>query len=113
MTTFDPPSRDSLRRSSGTSTRRNAAQSRKLGMTAMSRFTFNSVRVAWRRLSDTAVAPSACSIENATISEYDGSLPTTVMSVPCSVVTTRGAVAPLVASSTCRASSAAVACGIA
>ena len=34
---------------------------------------------------------SDCSIENATISEYDGSLPTSVMSVPCSVVTTRGA----------------------
>ena len=47
-----------------------------------------------RRLSDTAVTPSDCSIENATVSEYEGSLPTSVMSVPCSVVTTCGARAP-------------------
>ena len=51
----------------------------------------SSRRVASRRLCDTAVTPSDRSIENATISEYDGSLPTSVMSVPCSVVTTRGA----------------------
>ena len=38
------------------------------------------------------MTPSDCSIENATISEYDGSLPTSVISVPCSVVTTRGTV---------------------
>ena len=43
---------------------------------------------------DTAVTRSDCSIEKATISEYDGSLPTSVMSVPCSVVTTRGALPP-------------------
>ena len=59
-------------------------------MTSMSRRTPSSRQVAARRLSDTAVTPSDCSIENATISEYDGSLPTSVMSVPCSVVTTRG-----------------------
>ena len=43
-----------------------------------------------RRLSDTAVTPSDWSIENATVSEYDGSLPSSVMSVPCSVVMTFG-----------------------
>ena len=48
--------------------------------------------VASRRLADTAVTLSDCWIENATISEYDESLPTSVMSVPCSVVTTFGAV---------------------
>ena len=59
-------------------------------MTSMSRRTPSSRRVAARRLSDTAVTPSDFSIEYATISENDGSLPTSVMSVPCSVVTTRG-----------------------
>ena len=39
---------------------------------------------------DTAVTPCDCSIENATTRAYDGSLPTSVMSVPCSVVTVRG-----------------------
>ena len=43
-----------------------------------------------RRLSETAVTPSDRSIEKATVSEYDGSLPTSVMSVPCSVVMTCG-----------------------
>jgi hypothetical protein len=79
----------------------------------MLRLTFNSVRVDRRRLSETAVAPSARSIENATISEYDGSLPTTVMSVPCIVVTTFGTGLCPLASRTCLARSAAAACGIA
>ena len=43
---------------------------------------------------DGAVTPSDCSIEKRVIGRYDGSLPTSVMSVPCSVVTTRGARAP-------------------
>ena len=43
------------------------------------------------RLSETAVTPCDCSIENATTRLYDGSLPTSVMSVPCSVVTVRDA----------------------
>ena len=43
------------------------------------------------RLWDTAVTPCDRSIENATTRAYDGSLPTRVMSVPCSVVTVRGA----------------------
>ena len=60
-------------------------------MTAMSRVTCSSAYVESRRLFDTAVTPSDCSIENATICEYDGSLPISVMSVPCSVVTTFGA----------------------
>ena len=59
-------------------------------MTRMSRFTPSARYVSFRRLSDTAVTPSDCSIENATVSEYERSLPTSVMSVPCSVVTTRG-----------------------
>ena len=42
------------------------------------------------RLSDTAVTPSDCWMQNATVSEYDRSLPSRVMSVPCSVVITRG-----------------------
>jgi hypothetical protein len=46
--------------------------------------------VSRARLSDTAVTPCDCSIENATTDEYDGSLPTSVMSVPCSVVTFAG-----------------------
>ena len=65
------------------------------------------------RLSDTAVTRSDCSIENATISENDGSLPTSVISVPCSVVTTRGALRSCVDISTARARKAAVACGTA
>ena len=52
---------------------------------------------SWRcvsafRLSDTAVTPSDCSMQNATASEYDGSLPSSVMSVPCSVVITLGGI---------------------
>ncbi len=82
-------------------------------MTSMSRVTHSSRRVLSLRLCDTAVTPSDRSIENATISEYDGSLPTSVMSVPCSVVTTRGAPPCPPDARTCCDSRAAVACGIA
>ena len=82
-------------------------------MTSISRVTHSSVCVAAARLCDTAVTPSDRSIEYATISEYDGSLPTSVMSVPCRVVTTRPAGLCPPDSSTCFDSSAAVACGMA
>ena len=60
------------------------------------------IRVALR-LSDTAVTPSDCSIENATISEYERSAPSSVMSVPCSVVMTCGTDPPFVAARIWRA----------
>ena len=65
------------------------------------------------RLSDTAVTPSDRSIENATTRAYDGSLPTSVMSVPCSVVIVRGRVQPGAALRIWSARYAAVACGTA
>jgi hypothetical protein len=55
-------------------------------MTRMSRRMPSVLMVSAFRLCDTAVTPCDCSIENATTSWYDGSLPTSVMSVPCSVV---------------------------
>ena len=64
------------------------------------------------RLSETAVTPSDWLIENATVSEYNESLPSSVMSVPCSVVTMRGTGPPF-AMRICRARYAAVACGTA
>ncbi len=82
-------------------------------MTWISRCTPSSDTVDARRLADTAVTASDRSIENATISEYDGSLPTRVMSVPCSVVITRGAARRSVAAMTCCAMNAAAACGTA
>ena len=68
------------------------AQSRKFGMTwiVVLRCRARSI-VSALRLCDTAVTPSDCSIEKATTRACDGSLPTSVMSVPCSVVTVRGA----------------------
>ena len=71
-------------------------------MTSMSPRTPSCRIVASARLFETAVTPSDCSIEKATISEYDGSLPTSVMSVPCSVVTTLSA-RPAPATRTCGA----------
>ena len=68
--------------------RRCAAQSRKFGITRMSRVIAELAEVSAFRLSDTAVTPSDCSMQNATVSEYDRSLPSSVMSVPCSVVMT-------------------------
>ena len=46
------------------------------------------------RLRETAVTPCERSMEKATTRAYDGSLPTSVMSVPCSVVTVRGGMTP-------------------
>ena len=80
-------------------------------MTAIGCFTPSSAYVEARRLFDTAVTASDCSIEKATMREYDGSLPTSVMSVPCSVVTTFGP-SPS-ALRICLDRNAAVACGTA
>ena len=55
------------------------------------------------RLSETAVTPSDWSMQKPIVSAYDGSLPTSVMSVPCSVVTTRGTREWPVPTSTCLA----------
>jgi hypothetical protein len=53
-------------------------------------------------------------MENATVSEYDGSLPSSVMSVPCSVVMIFGTLTsgPPVDARICFARYAAVACGM-
>ena len=93
--------------------RRWIEQSRKLGMTRMSQVTPSSRRVSALRLSDTAVTPSDCSMQKATVSEYDGSPPSSVMSVPCSVVMTFGGIRSNDDVRICRARYAAVACGIA
>ena len=65
------------------------------------------------RLCETAVTPCDCSIEKATALAYDGSLPTRVMSVPCSVVTVRGGTTAGAEVSIRSARYAAVACGTA
>ena len=49
--------------------------------------TSNSRRVRSRRYCEIAVTPSLCSIEKRVIGRYERSSPTSVMSVPCSVVT--------------------------
>ena len=82
-------------------------------MTSIARVIPSVSNVKSRRLAETAVTPSDCWIENATICEYEESFPTSVMSVPCSVVTTFGALPPSVCASTCRERNAAVACGTA
>jgi hypothetical protein len=70
--------------------------------------------VSSRRLFDTAVTPSERSIEKATVSEYERSLPTRVMSVPWRVVITRGTrVGFPELTRICLARNAAVACGTA
>ncbi len=69
------------------------------------------VTVSRCRCSDTAVIRSDFSIENLVIGRYDGSCPTMVMSVPCSVVTT--ATSSPLSRSISRAIQALVACGIA
>ena len=61
------------------------------------------------RKSDTAVTASERSIPKRVISKKERSWPTIVMSVPCSVVTMRGAPLP----SICCARKPAIACGIA
>ena len=50
--------------------------------------TSNSSTVIRFRNSETAVTPSDCSMPKRVISKNDRSWPTSVMSVPCSVVTT-------------------------
>ena len=50
----------------------------------------SSAQVSVLRLCDTAVTPSDWSMQKATVSVYEGSLPTSVMSVPCRVVITEG-----------------------
>src|ERR1017187_5802362 len=66
--------------------------------------------VCSRRVSLTAVMPSDFSMENFVIPKYEGSAPTSVISVPCSVVMygSRRTLATI-----CCASSAAIECGIA
>ena len=59
-------------------------------MTRISRCTPRADIVSARRLRDTAVTACDCSMEKATTRVYDGSLPMSVISVPCSVVTIRG-----------------------
>jgi len=62
----------------------------KFGITSMRHAVHpNVVSVSLWRYRDTAVKPSDFSIENFVIGRNDGSCPTIVMSVPCSVVTTR------------------------
>ena len=85
----------------------------KFGITWMSRRIPSVLIVSCLRLCDTAVTPADCSIENATTRLYDGSLPTSVMSVPWSVVTVRGARVPVSALMIWSARYAAVACGTA
>ena len=83
----------------------------KLGMTSTTQSVQPNARyVSSRRYDETAVTASDCSIETLVIVKYDGSCPTSVMSVPCSVVTTfRSRWCRII----CFASHAAVACGIA
>ena len=71
--------------------------------------TWNSATVIRRRNSETAVTASERSMPNRVISKNERSWPTIVMSVPCSVVTMRGAPLP----SICWARKPAIAWGIA
>ncbi len=82
-------------------------------MTRMSLGVASSRSVSAFKLSETAVTPSDCSIEKAIVSEYDRSLPSSVMSVPCSVVMTDGTRVECVEARIWRARYAAVACGTA
>ena len=59
--------------------------------------------VSSRRLFETAVTPSDWSMQKAAVSEYDGSLPINVTSVPCSVVMMRGTLTRPEAARICRA----------
>ena len=81
-------------RSAASGRRAQRLQSRKLGITRIACLMPNVLMVSASRLCDTAVTPWDCSIEKPTTRAYDGSLPTSVMSVPWSVVTVRGAGAP-------------------
>src|SRR3954469_22402962 len=100
-------------RTAEASIRWSAAQLRKFGITLILAVTASSRHVSALRLSDTAVTPSDCSMQNATVSEYERSLPSSVISVPCSVVMTDGTRQWPVAERICRARYAAVAGGTA
>ena len=60
----------------------------KLCTTSMGRSSAKISRVLARSASDTVVTASLCAIDQRVVSTNEGSLPTSVMSVPCSVVTT-------------------------
>jgi len=70
----------------------------------------NALYVSSRKKADTAVTASDCSIENLVSVKYEGSCPTSVMSVPCSVVTILRSRSSFII---CFASHAVAACGIA
>jgi hypothetical protein len=66
----------------------NSSRFTKFGMTSIAQLEQPKARyVSSRRYFDTAVTASDFSIENRVIVKYEGSCPTNVMSVPCSVVT--------------------------
>jgi hypothetical protein len=66
----------------------------KLGITSMWFLTWNSSTVIRFRNSETAVTPLERSMPKRVISKNERSCPTSVMSVPCSVVMSRGALSP-------------------
>ena len=68
--------------------------STKFGITWIGFVISNSSTVIFFRNSETAVTPSERSIPNFVISKNVRSWPTSVMSVPCSVVISLGGVAP-------------------
>ena len=78
-------------------------------MTSIGFLISNSSTVIRRRNSETAVTPSDCSMPKRVISKNERSWPTSVMSVPCSVVISFGARGP----SICCARKPEMACGIA
>ena len=88
------------------------SQLMKFGITRISFVTPNTSTV-WRFKSSLMdVTPSDCSIENFVIGRYDGSWPTSVMSVPCRVVM-NGSRVFLKDAIICCASMAAMECGMA
>ena len=87
MTIFSPPGARA-ERWQGSLSRRQASMSMKLGMTSMrSRGTPKSLTVSSFRNSETAVSPWERRMEKLVIGRNEGWSPTSVMSVPCSVVT--------------------------
>ncbi len=91
------------------------SQFTKFGITLMGCVISNTSSVRRARYCEIEVTPSLCSMENRVIGKYDGSAPTNVMSVPCSVVTygSLRLVRWLSQASICRASIALTECGIA
>jgi hypothetical protein len=80
--------RRELARWQGSLSGRHTSVSTKFGITSMRPpGTEKSRTVSSRRNCDTAVSPSDCRIEKRVIAWNDGCSPTSVMSVPCSVVT--------------------------